>query len=162
MKNSMQKGFTLIELMIVIAIIGVLAAVAVPAYSDYVSKSQVAAGLAEINPAKTQIETSLNAGSVTTAVTATSAPTLLPYGLTAASSSRCLSYKITITATGVSTVECKLIGNNNVNGKLLQLQRSADSTAAQGTWSCKTDAVPKYAPVGCEGGQSLTAITATN
>lgn len=41
MKNSLQKGFTLIELMIVIAIIGVLAAVAVPAYQDYIAKSQV-------------------------------------------------------------------------------------------------------------------------
>ena len=159
MRNSMQKGFTLIELMIVIAIIGVLAAVAIPAYQDYISKSQVTAGLAEIVPTKTQVELALNAGSVTGAVAVGSAATLLPYGLTSASSSRC-AYVINIATSGAATVQCTLKGSGSIAGKLVHLVRSADSASTTGTWSCTTDADTKFTPVGCTHSSSaLTAIT---
>jgi type IV pilus assembly protein PilA len=55
MKNYMQKGFTLIELMIVVAIIGILAAIAIPAYQDYVIRSQVSEGLAMAAAAKVSV-----------------------------------------------------------------------------------------------------------
>nr|WP_275426974.1 prepilin-type N-terminal cleavage/methylation domain-containing protein [Vibrio astriarenae] len=56
MKRSKQKGFTLIELMIVVAIIGVLSAIAVPAYKNYVTKSEVASSVATLKSIITPAE----------------------------------------------------------------------------------------------------------
>src|SRR5580700_10181899 len=65
MFNKMQKGFTLIELMIVVAIIGILAAIAIPAYQDYTIRAKVTEGLNLADSAKTAVAESFQSGGVT-------------------------------------------------------------------------------------------------
>lgn len=60
--NHAQKGFTLIELMIVVAIIGILAAVAIPQYQDYTARTQVSRVVGEINALKSNAESIFNNG----------------------------------------------------------------------------------------------------
>ncbi|WP_110946409.1 pilin [Pseudomonas bohemica] len=135
-----EKGFTLIELMIVVAIIGILAAIALPAYQDYTGKAQLGAALAEITPGKTLAETKINEGLSANITDAADV------GLT--TSVRCPSLAVSVMTTGAATITCTIAGNPAVNTKTVTLTR--DSTS--GAWSCAN--TTKYSTSGCNGSGS--------
>ncbi|MGQ4584529.1 pilin [Lysobacter sp. F60174L2] len=136
MKNN-QQGFTLIELMIVVAIIAILAAIALPAYQDYVARSQVTAGLADIRGGVTAFEEIVNKGTPSTYDND-------DIGLQT-TTTRCSPISVTAGADGV--IECSLTGNPKVAGQDVTLTRNSDT----GAWDCTTSAGldDKYRPAGC-------------
>ena len=135
-----QHGFTLIELMIVVAIIAILAAIALPAYQNYVAKSQATAGLADIRGGVTAFEEGIQSGE-RGAVAATNADVGL-----AATTPRCtIAVAGNWNAAAGQTITCTLKGNPAVVGKTVVLTRNAD-----GQWPCTTTITNvNHQPNGC-------------
>ena len=146
--KQVQKGFTLIELMIVVAIIGILAAVAIPAYQDYIARSQMSEAMTLASGLKTNVSevfsqngtcpTNGNDGIATATDIKGNYVSQVATGGTAAASGGC-----TITATMKSSDV-----STGIQGETLTLTLSNADTGSY-VWECTSSADQKFLPSSC-------------
>ena len=155
--NTMQKGFTLIELMIVVAIIGILAAIAIPQYQNYVGRSNIAAAVQTISAKKTSLaEYVMEYGEFPDGTTAPVAadPTATP-PVAAVRGERAVDLGIVnpsfgtivlnVSGNGAGQITLTFTtGNPGINGQSVQLQRDEN-----GTWTCVSDVDSKFENKAC-------------
>lgn len=140
-----QKGFTLIELMIVVAIIGILAAVAIPAYQDYTSRAKISEVMVIGSAAKTaasefylsvgRMPANTNQAGINTSADQSDHLTLISYLTANAGAQSVLTYTIDVDGNGVAAGTMTLTGTGNNNGV---------------QWECAAGTIEaKYLPANC-------------
>lgn len=145
---KVQKGFTLIELMIVIAIIGILAAVAIPAYQDYTIRSKISEGLSLSSVAKTAVSETYNS----TGSYPSMDPANASYGLPTANeiSGSHVSSISAAASTGIISIVFKTVATGKVDsGDTILLTPNTSLNGAL-QWTCDGNDLPtKYVPAEC-------------
>jgi type IV pilus assembly protein PilA len=180
MKRSLQKGFTLIELMIVVAIIGILAAVALPAYQDYTVRAKVTEGIVLASGLKSLVADNAangvassiggffasmpvgTAASNNTSVCASSADCSMATVTAASGVTKNVSTIVGTPGTGAITVTYQTTLMSTANGNQLQLHPTSDGTrlpsgtppTGPSVWTCYAKGKVSI------GGVSLAAATA--
>ena len=142
--NTAQKGFTLIELMIVIAIIGILAAIAIPAYQDYIARAQVTEAMTLASGQKGAVAEVYSQDG--------SCPTNGTNGIAAATDISG-KYVLSVTTAGTTpacTITAKMRGTGVSTGiKDGTITLTMANGGGSNTWSCTSSMDQKYLPKAC-------------
>lgn len=142
MRISRQQGFTLIELMIVVAIIGILAAIAIPMYQNYTIKAEVTEGINLAGGQKAAVtEYYADHG------TFPSSNSLAGIATDTSITGKYVT-QVQVGSNGVITATFGNKANSNLNGKTIELAPTANGGSV--SWTCKSASLPgKYLPSSC-------------
>ncbi len=156
MNATTQKGFTLIELMIVIAIIGILAAIAIPQYQNYIARSQMAEPITLLKGVESAAQEKIDTGTAFVASTGDPAADTNVLGVQLAGTYGAAKAPAWTVDKDTYTIQYQFGSKVNSNLKDKYVQNTY--TKATGKWSCATDVDTKYVSGTCTPGATITPL----